>query len=66
MFAFSTKNAENYYFNQRLGCAAPKRWIKYTTGRGRKKERKNEDKIKRKKEFCKIKGKKEIEERKIT
>ena len=26
-----TKNAENDYFNQRLGCAAPKRWLKYTT-----------------------------------
>ena len=23
---FSTKNAENDYFNQRLGCTAPKRW----------------------------------------
>ena len=28
---YSTKNNENYYFNQRLGCAAPKRWLKYTT-----------------------------------
>ena len=28
---FSTKNAENEDFDQRLGCAAPKRWLKYTT-----------------------------------
>ena len=28
---FSTKNAENDFFNQRLECAAPKRWSKYTT-----------------------------------
>ena len=28
---FSTKNAENDYFNQCLGCAAPKHWSKYTT-----------------------------------
>ena len=27
----STKNAENDYFDQRLGCTAPKRWLKYTT-----------------------------------
>ena len=25
------KNAENDYFDQRLECAAPKRWWKYTT-----------------------------------
>ena len=25
------KSAENDYFDQRLGCAAPKRWSKYTT-----------------------------------
>ena len=25
------KNTENDYFNQLLGCAAPKRWLKYTT-----------------------------------
>ena len=29
--AFYHKNAENYYFDQRLGCKAPKRWLKYTT-----------------------------------
>ena len=28
---FSTKNAENDYFDQSLECAAPKRWSKYTT-----------------------------------
>ena len=28
---FALKNAKNYYFNQRLGCAAPKCWPKYTT-----------------------------------
>ena len=28
---FCTTNAENYYFNQRLECAAPKCWSKYTT-----------------------------------
>ena len=28
---FSTKNAENDYCNQRLECAAPKLWSKYTT-----------------------------------
>ena len=28
---FCTKNDENYYFNQRLECAAPKCWSKYTT-----------------------------------
>ena len=28
---FSTKNAENYYFDQCLGCTSPKRWLKYTT-----------------------------------
>ena len=28
---FSTKNAENEDFDQHLGCAAPKRWSKYTT-----------------------------------
>ena len=28
---FSTKNAENDYFNQRSECAVPKRWSKYTT-----------------------------------
>ena len=28
---FSTKNAENDYFNQRVRCAGPKRWSKYTT-----------------------------------
>ena len=26
-----TYNTENDYFNQRLECAAPKRWSKYTT-----------------------------------
>ena len=30
---FSTKNAENYYFDQRLACAAPKHLSKYTTCR---------------------------------
>ena len=25
------KNAENDYFDQRLGCAVPKHWSKYTT-----------------------------------
>ena len=30
-FSFFAKNAENYYFDQRLGCAAPKCWSKYTT-----------------------------------
>ena len=29
--AFCRKNAENDYFDQRLECAAPKRWSKYTT-----------------------------------
>ena len=29
--AFKHRNAENDYFDQRLGCAAPKRWSKYTT-----------------------------------
>ena len=29
-YLFSTKNAENDCFNQRLECAAPKRWSKYT------------------------------------
>ena len=29
--AFLHKNAENDYFDQRLECAAPKRWSKYTT-----------------------------------
>ena len=28
---FNTKNAENDYFDQRLECAAPKCWSKYTT-----------------------------------
>ena len=28
---FCSKNPENVYFNQRLECAAPKRWSKYTT-----------------------------------
>ena len=28
---FAEKNAENDYFDQRLECAAPKRWSKYTT-----------------------------------
>ena len=28
---YSTKNAENDYFDQLLECAAPKRWWKYTT-----------------------------------
>ena len=28
---FSTKNAENDYFDQRLESAAPKRWSKYAT-----------------------------------
>ena len=28
---FCTKYAENDYFDQRLECAAPKRWSKYTT-----------------------------------
>ena len=27
----SEKNTKNDYFDQRLGCAAPKRWSKYTT-----------------------------------
>ena len=26
-----TYNTENDYFNQRLECAAPKRWSKFTT-----------------------------------
>ena len=30
---FSTKNAENDSFYQRLECAAPKRWSTYTTSR---------------------------------
>ena len=30
-FSFLQKNAENDYFDQRLECAAPKRWSKYTT-----------------------------------
>ena len=30
---FCSKNAENDYFDQRLECAAPKRWLKYTTGK---------------------------------
>ena len=29
--AFYTKSAENDYFDQRLACAAPKCWSKYTT-----------------------------------
>ena len=28
---FSTKNTENDYLDQHLGCGAPKRWSKYTT-----------------------------------
>ena len=28
---FSLSSAENDYFDQRLECAAPKRWLKYTT-----------------------------------
>ena len=28
---FFAKNAVNGYFNQHLGCTAPKRWLKYTT-----------------------------------
>ena len=28
---FAQKKAENDYFDQRLGCAAPKRWLKYST-----------------------------------
>ena len=28
---FNTKSAENDYFDKRMGCAAPKRWSKYTT-----------------------------------
>ena len=28
---FCSKNIENDYFEQRLECAAPKRWSKYTT-----------------------------------
>ena len=31
---FCIKNAENDFFNQHLGWAAPKRWLKYTTSRG--------------------------------
>ena len=27
---FTTKNIENAYFDQRLECAAPKCWLKYT------------------------------------
>ena len=29
--AFKHKNTENDNFDQRLECAAPKRWSKYTT-----------------------------------
>ena len=29
-FSFLHKNAENDYFHQQLGCAAPKPWWKYT------------------------------------
>ena len=29
--SFLQKTAENDYFDQRLECAAPKRWSKYTT-----------------------------------
>ena len=29
----STKSIENAYFDQRLECAAPKLWSKYTTGK---------------------------------
>ena len=28
---FCIKNAENDFFDQCLGCAAPKHWLKYTT-----------------------------------
>ena len=30
-YVFCSKNAENDYFGQRLECAAPKSWSKYTT-----------------------------------
>ena len=29
------KNAENDYFDQLLECAAPKRWLNYTTTKGK-------------------------------
>ena len=29
--AFLHKNAKNDYFDQPMGCAAPKHWSKYTT-----------------------------------
>ena len=31
LLLFAIKNAENDYFDQRLGCATPKHWLKYTT-----------------------------------
>ena len=31
MSFFAKNNAENDYFDQRLECALPKRWSKYTT-----------------------------------
>ena len=34
LLLFCKKIAENYYFDQRLGCAALKRWSKYTTEEG--------------------------------
>ena len=30
-YVFCIKNTENAYFDQRLACTAPKRWLKYTT-----------------------------------
>ena len=38
--AFCTKNAENDYFDQRLECAATKRWSKYTTSKLKKRQQK--------------------------
>ena len=51
---FSTKTCENDYFDQRLGCAAPKRWSKYTTEREREMylgEKKREKEKKRMENF---------------
>ena len=31
MSFFAKNNTENDYFDQRLECAAPKRWLKYIT-----------------------------------
>ena len=53
---FCITNAEDDYINQRLGCASPKHWSKYTTDREieRQRKRKTEKQKDRKIERQKI------------